>query len=235
MNIYEKLLYVQTNLKAPKNQRNEFGKYNYRNCEDIQEAVKPLAEEVKALLVTGDELVMIGDRFYVKSTARFIDCEGEMEIKNTAYAREELDKKGMDSSQITGSTSSYARKYALNGLFCIDDVKDADSQDNTNTGKPNNAKGSTNKEQPKNSTEPQRISKKQIDELLAECDRIGKSEKAICTLYKIGKFADMDLKQYQDAMKNFKVTPDKPLPHPNPDTIPPDNAGNGLPWNDKKE
>ena len=131
MNVYEKLQHVQEALKAPKNQYNKFGDYHYRNCEDIQEAAKPLLKEVKAALVVGDELVLIGDRYYIKATARFIDCESTDKVENTAYARESLDKKGMDASQVTGSTSSYARKYALNGLFCIDDVKDADNQDNT--------------------------------------------------------------------------------------------------------
>ena len=89
---------------------------------------------VKAALVVGDELVLIGDRYYIKATARFIDCESGETVENTAYAREEQEKKGMDVSQVTGSTSSYARKYALNGLFCIDDVKDADNQNNASGG-----------------------------------------------------------------------------------------------------
>lgn len=130
MNVYEKLQHVQSGLKAPKNQYNKFGNYYYRNCGDIQEAAKPLLQEVKAALVVGDELVQIGDRYYIKATARFVDCESSERVENTAYAREEQEKKGMDASQVTGSTSSYARKYALNGLFCIDDVKDADNQDN---------------------------------------------------------------------------------------------------------
>lgn len=131
MNIHEKLLKVQTELKAPKNQYNEFGNFKYRSCEDIQEGVKPLLKELNAVLVVGDELVLIGDRYYIKATAKFIDAESGELITNTAYAREELSKPKMDSSQITGSASSYARKYALNGLFCIDDTKDADSMDNS--------------------------------------------------------------------------------------------------------
>ena len=133
MNVYEKLLKIQLELKAPKGQFNSFGKYSYRSCEDIQEAVKPLLKDVNCVLVIGDEMVQLGDRYYVKATASFIDCEGSSEqlvfVRNTAFAREDLDKKGMDDSQITGSASSYARKYALNGLFCIDDVKDADTQE----------------------------------------------------------------------------------------------------------
>ena len=132
MSIYEKLLSVQFHLKAPKNQRNDFGKYNYRSCEDILEAVKPQLASAKATLTISDELVLIGERYYVKATATLHDAEGSESISNTAYAREEADKKGMDGSQITGAASSYARKYALNGLFCIDDTKDADSNEQRN-------------------------------------------------------------------------------------------------------
>jgi hypothetical protein len=128
--IYQKMLKIQTELKAPKGQYNSFGKYSYRSCEDIQEGVKPLLSETKTILTVCDEIVQLGERYYIKATATLHDCESDGKISNTAYAREELEKKGMDSSQITGSTSSYARKYALNGLFCIDDVKDADTQNN---------------------------------------------------------------------------------------------------------
>jgi hypothetical protein len=130
VNVFEKLLKVQSELKAPKNQYNSFGKYHYRSCEDIQEGVKPLLKEINAALVVGDELILVGDRYYIKATAKFIDAESGEFIINTSFAREEFDKKGMDSSQITGSASSYARKYALNGLFCIDDTKDADTMNN---------------------------------------------------------------------------------------------------------
>lgn len=119
------LLKIQTELKAPKNQVNAFGKYKYRSCEDILEAVKPLLKETGCFLTINDEIVEIGGRIYVKASARFHD--GESSISTEAYAREEETKKGMDASQITGSASSYARKYALNGLFLIDDTKDADS------------------------------------------------------------------------------------------------------------
>jgi len=133
--ITDKLLHIQTALKAPKNQTNTFGGYNYRSCEDILEAVKPLLEKAMLTLKLSDEIVEVGGRVYVKSTATLYDCISETEghidtISATGYAREELERKGMDASQITGSASSYARKYALNGLFCIDDTKDADA---TNT------------------------------------------------------------------------------------------------------
>ena len=120
----KELIAIQSELKAPKNQWNDFGKYNYRSAEDILEAVKPLLKKHECHLTISDEMVVLGDRYYVKATATLAK-EGES-ISTTAYAREEESKKGMDASQITGSTSSYARKYALNGLFCIDDTKDSD-------------------------------------------------------------------------------------------------------------
>lgn len=120
---------IQSLLKAPKNQYNKFGNYKYRNCEDILEAVKPLLFSQSCTLTISDEIVMIGTRYYVRATATIKNANGETEM-TTAYAREDESKKGMDASQITGSTSSYARKYALNGLFCIDDTKDSDSLNN---------------------------------------------------------------------------------------------------------
>lgn len=117
-----KLNDIQQKLKAPKSQENKFGGYRYRSCEDILEAVKPLLGD--ATLTVSDELVMVGDRYYIKATATFT---GEDAHSVTAYAREAETKKGMDEAQVTGSASSYARKYALNGLFCIDDTKDADA------------------------------------------------------------------------------------------------------------
>ena len=129
MGIYEKLLKVQIELKAPKNQKNSFGGYNYRSCEDILESVKPILEKNKLSMQISDELVQVGDRYYIKATATLLDIEDNSTMSNTAYAREEETKKGMDGSQITGTASSYARKYALNGLFLIDDTKDADTNE----------------------------------------------------------------------------------------------------------
>lgn len=131
--VYEVLTSIQAELKAPKNQFNKFGGYNYRNCEDIMEAVKPLLYKYGASLVMHDTIELIGDRYYVKATATF-SYKGET-IVGTAYAREAEEKKGMDASQVTGATSSYARKYCLNGLFAIDDTKDADYYDNSEQAK----------------------------------------------------------------------------------------------------
>lgn len=129
MSVYEKLMKVQAELKAPKGQYNSFGKYKYRSCEDILEAVKPLNAKHGVVLTVGDEVVEISNRFYVKATAVFVDIESGEKIINTALAREDDSKKGMDGSQITGTASSYARKYCLNGLYCIDDTKDADTDE----------------------------------------------------------------------------------------------------------
>lgn len=122
---------IQSELKAPKNQKNTFGGYMYRSCEDILTALKPLLIKTKTTINIADEAVQVGERYYIKATATLRDAESQEVITATAYAREPQIKKGMDEAQITGATSSYARKYALNGLFGIDDTKDADTMDNS--------------------------------------------------------------------------------------------------------
>lgn len=160
MKLQEKLVAIQSELKAPKNQFNSFGKYNYRSCEDILEAVKPILAKYGCFMVICDEIVEVGGRIYVKATAVIHD--GEESISASAYAREAETKAGMDVSQITGSSSSYARKYALNGLFLIDDTKDADA---TNTH---------GKEEKKEEKKPLRATERQIElikKLVPESDR----------------------------------------------------------------
>ena len=130
MSIYKKLLNIQVELKAPKGQYNSFGKYNYRNCEDILEALKPMLNQNNVTIIITDNIISVNGRNYVEATIKFIDVETGEIIETKAMAREDETKKGMDGSQITGSSSSYARKYALNGMFCIDDTKDADSRNN---------------------------------------------------------------------------------------------------------
>ena len=130
MTVYKKLIEVQKELKAPKNQRNSFGNYNYRSCEDILEALKPVLSEHGATVFISDKPVVKENLFsYIEATATFVDTESGDSVSVTAYAREAETKKGMDPSQITGSASSYARKYALNGLFLIDDTRDSDSDE----------------------------------------------------------------------------------------------------------
>lgn len=212
MNVYEKLQAVQASLKAPKNQYNKFGDYHYRNCEDIQEAAKPLLKEVKAALVVGDELVLIGDRYYIKATAAFIDCESAERVENTAYARESQEKKGMDASQVTGSTSSYARKYALNGLFCIDDVKDTDNQDNTGN---KTVKASSKTPPSAKSPDTQRgkapaekVTKPMIESIKSLIEKYslkGAKMEKILASYRIKDISEMTTEQYRDCMDKLKL------------------------------
>jgi len=135
MELKEKLLLIQKELKAPKNLFNKFGGYSYRSCESILESCKELLEKNKVTVVISDEIIAVADRIYVKATATIKDCESNEEISVSAFAREPLSAKGQSEAQITGATSSYARKYALNGLFLIDDNKDADTQDNREENK----------------------------------------------------------------------------------------------------
>jgi len=151
MNIREKLMEIQSELKAPKNRTNAFGKYQYRSGEDILEAVKPLLHDNKLVQTISDEIIQVGERIYVKATVTLYDTEKEETLCVTAFARETEDKKGMDHSQVTGASSSYARKYALNGLYAIDDTQDADTMDNTY--KPTQKKPTTKKAPPHTSGE----------------------------------------------------------------------------------
>ena len=132
ISFFQKINKIQTELIAPKDLNNKFGNYKYRSCESILKALKPLLQEYELILIIHDSIEQVGDRFYIKAKATIKDENGE--ISAVAYARETLTKKGMDESQVTGAASSYARKYALNGLLCIDDTKDADSKDNSKEG-----------------------------------------------------------------------------------------------------
>lgn len=165
MNIYEKLTELQNELKAPKNQFNSFGKYKYRSCEDILEAVKPLLQKHKLAQVIDDDIKEINGRFYIKATITLFNNEKPEEvIIVSALAREEDSKKGMDSSQLTGSTSSYARKYALAGLYALDDTQDSDSL---------NTHGKEEKNTKDNQSSNGKLSEKQLQTLkgIAEKDK----------------------------------------------------------------
>ena len=191
-NINAKLLKVQAKLKAPKNQYNSFGKYKYRNCEDILEAVKPLLDEQGLTLTLSDYIVAVleTNRTYVKAVATLTDGKDTLEV--CAYAREAETKKGMDDSQVTGATSSYARKYALNGLFLIDDTKDADSMDNTAsaTSTPSKLKA---KAQPKPAAKASDIKAKASEIVHRYCELHNADEKAIKGgIVKRPEYADTD-------------------------------------------
>ena len=193
MNIYEKLSAIQQELIAPKNQFNKFGNYSYRSCEDILEGLKPCLKKVNAAVKISDEIIQIGDRYYIKATANLIDCESGESISNTALAREEDSKKGMDSSQLTGSTSSYARKYALNGLFCIDDVKDADSRDNSARDTKQNKDIET--------SEADRIAK--VNEVMSALKEKDIDVEIVKRLYKVDDLRTLDMKKCDNIMKHL--------------------------------
>ena len=211
--IYTKLLHIQQNLKALKNQYNEFGNYYYRSCEDIQEALKPLLVEEKVVLFLSDEVVCIGERYYIKASAILQDAESDERIINTAYAREPESKPKMDNAQITGSCSSYARKYALNGLFCIDDAKDPDTMDNT--GRSQTANRANDSSQPANHSNgssqqsTSHVQRQHINAIKAEIARTGAKEAAVCYQYKVKALQDMTMQQFRNAMDIFKQMPSK--------------------------
>lgn len=214
MGILEKLLMIQGELKVPKGQYNNYGGYKYRSCEDILEAVKPLLIKYNATLTVTDEILMFGDRYYIKATARLFDAEGNTEnnfITNTAYVREPIDKKGMDVSQITGTASSYARKYALNGLFLIDDTKDADTDEYHNqtnqTGRQtNNGNKKENGTQPKaakkteKAEKPAPITAAQIDEIAG----LSKDPNTILKYYKVGSLSELTAAQGDEIITALK-------------------------------
>lgn len=214
MGVYEKLLAVQSKLKAPKNQYNKFGGFNYRSCEDILEAVKPILKEQGATLTISDEVVEVGGRIYVEATAVFRDTENELGVYSKAYARESDSKKGMDVSQLTGTASSYARKYALNGLFLIDDTKDADTD---SYQKQTSQKQTRGKAQNKiDDVRPEylpsndgKVTDAQWKLLLAEMGRTGITEDTIKATYEVKDINDMTQAQVIAALNRFKKTPDK--------------------------
>lgn len=203
MTIYEKLFTIQQNLKAPKSQHNSFGDYNYRSCEDIQEAVKPLLGELKAVLLLEDDIRLIGDRYYIVASATLQDVESDESITNTAYARETDSKPKMDAAQITGSCSSYARKYALNGLFCIDDAKDPDTMNYGSQTKP------TGQQTQQRVAPVQLVNTNHINTIHSELGRTGASLQAVLSRYKLNRLEDMTIQQFNSAMKSFQVMPSK--------------------------
>jgi hypothetical protein len=205
MNIYQKLNKIQTELKAPKGQYNEYGKFKYRNCEDILEALKPLLKEMQLIIQLSDKILHIDGRFYVEATVTLYDCESDnlTSISNTAYAREEDSKKGMDGSQVTGAASSYARKYALNGLFAIDDTKDADSQDNREKGSARRVKG-INMDVEETNEGIKTLSEKHLNILIKACANAkidGNAEDFWCKRYHVDSLCDIP-----DSELDFMLT-----------------------------
>ena len=211
MNIYEKLTKIQQELKAPKNQFNKFGNYNYRGCEDILEAVKPLLDKHNVALIISDNIKIIGERYYVEAICTLYNtdepktsCDIE-KIEVRAYAREEDNKKGFDSSQLTGSTSSYARKYALNGLFAIDDSKDSDALP-PEPKKPEPKKPETKKPETKKETPANKINDAQVKRMFA----ISKGNADLCkdaiSQYGYKSSKDVLVKDYETICKLIEQT-----------------------------
>ena len=206
MNIYEKLQKVQMELKAPKNRRNSFGKYNYRSCEDILEAVKPILKDVKATIMITDDIGEFGGKVYIQATVRFIDLENKDSnyITVNAYARESVEKKGMDDAQITGTSSSYARKYALNGLFLIDDVKDPDSDEyrNETEGK---SKSTKKKDETDASVLDNYVNAEQCATLDMLLKKANVAPEKFCEIYKIACVPELPADKYSDAVKKLET------------------------------
>ena len=203
MTIYEKLSAVQQELKAPKNRRNTFGKYNYRSCEDILEAVKPILAKHKATILITDDISEVGGKVYIQATVRFVDLEerGDM-ITVNAFARESVDKKGMDDAQITGTSSSYARKYALNGLFLIDDVKDPDSDEyKEETDQKNKASA----KKPKDSVLDEYVNAGQLETLNMLLKKAEITEDKFREIYNIATMPEFPANKYDDAVKKLEA------------------------------
>lgn len=201
-----KLIQIQQKLKAPKGQYNSFGKYKYRSQEDILEAVKPHLASVGATLTVSDDLQYIGDRYYVKATAILYDESGEVIEQVSAYAREEEVKKGMDGSQITGTASSYARKYALNGLFLIDDTKDADTDEwkNQTDRQKENAKAEEVLEKKVEETSKKTIGDARAKALEKHLSQNGILVQTVYDLYKVKALKDLTEKQHENIANNLK-------------------------------
>lgn len=196
-NIYEKLMLIQNELKCPKDQFNSFGKYHYRSTESILEAVKPLLKKNGLSLFVSDSIELIGERYYIKATCKLINTEDGETIEASAMARESLDKKGMDSSQVSGATSSYARKYALNGLFLIDDTKDFDS---TEVSKQTSRLSS--------STNTSNLTEKQIKRLYAVASKGGFNAEqvklSVIKDYKKEHVKDLSKKEYDELVARLE-------------------------------
>ena len=211
MGIYEKLLTLQEKLKVPKGQYSDFGGYYYRSCEDITEAAKPLLTEVKAVLLLTDEIVVIGNRTYVKAAAKLIDTESDGVVEVDGYAREDESQKGKDVAQITGSCSSYARKYALNGLFALDDAKDADALPpvQQTMAKPAGSQKPANNSKQQPAAKPvEKVASHQLGQLQALAKQKGVAVESIVAGYKLNSLQDMNGRQWAQTMNSLRKRAD---------------------------
>lgn len=206
MTLREKLSCIQQDMKAPKNLRNTFGNYNYRNAEGILEAFKPFEKKYKVSLTLSDKVEVVNDRIYITAIARLLDCESNEDMIVSASAREAAEKKGMDAAQVTGATSSYARKYALNGLFLLDDTKDPDtdeyekeSQSRSEGQKKASAKGKQAEQEQKDDV----VSDKDLAVLRETFKSKGIDETYVIGLYKLEKLEGITQSKYANMIKNI--------------------------------
>lgn len=208
MTLFEKLGAIQNELKAPKGQFNDYGGYKYRSAEDILEAVKPICFEHKVLPLLDDELVLIGERYYIKATAKLLDLETKDTVETHAYAREDESRKGMTSDQLTGSTSSYARKYAMNALYAIDDSKDADTNEQRKQVT-EGGKAETKAKAQKAQADDPIISSDKVEIAVATIRNKQTTLANVLKAYGVEKLADLRESQYQNLMKRLSATADK--------------------------
>lgn len=201
MNIIEKLSAIQRELLAPKAQFNSFGKYSYRSCEDILEALKPLMKKYKVAVTITDDVVEVGGRIYIKATASVRDTEEDgCAVSTSAFAREAEEKKGMDDSQITGTASSYARKYALNGLFAIDDVKDADEREERLDA----AKEMADEDKRERATRTAVISPETARAFASKCRNEGVNTSKICAYFKVPSVENLTYQMHDEIIRRWK-------------------------------
>lgn len=200
-----KLMRIQTEVKAPKNLHNSFGNFNYRSAEAICEAVKPFLRKEECSLLLSDEIVEVGGRVYVRATATLYDNETGKSVSVSAMARECAEKKGMDESQITGSASSYARKYALNGLLLLDDTKDADTDEQNRQSEMGSQGTQEDKKQgAQTGRKPAaRITPAHVEDIRGRCIRDGLPEEKVLWLYKVGRLEDMTEEKYDNAIRHW--------------------------------
>lgn len=209
MGIYEKLLTVQQKLKAAKGHYSDFGNYYYRSCEDITEAVKPLLMEVKAVLLLTDEVVTVGGRIYVKAVARLLDVESDGVVEVCGYAREAESRPKFDVAQLTGTASSYARKYALNGLFALDDAKDADAMPPAQQPAENTADSSQKPANSGGAAKPAaKVTSQQLGQLQTLAKQKGVAIDSIVKGYQLAQLQDMTMAQWAQAMNSLRKRAD---------------------------
>ena len=188
MTIYQKLAQIQQEIKCPKDKNNDFGGYKYRSAESILEALKPIMAAHKAMLILNDDIRIVGDRFYVMAEAKMIDLESETTISTYAFARETLERPKMDAAQLTGSASSYARKYALNGLLLLDDVKDPDTNE------------FTRQQMDKPRQKAKGLSPQEVDMFTADLLQAGANIQKICQRYKVKDLSELTADQANEII-----------------------------------